>query len=168
MNNHNSEESLNNLGISSFSSIAIATFLKKLQETVHFVLYEVCESSCEDIDILNVDGSSSESTEAGRWGFMVTWDRPILFKAELVARYHDLDIAWSLEMRNFVCYSDSVTASLQCACCSGSGASRCHRHAAVVNAIWEFLHRQWTVRVLHALREGNFVKDGLAKMGASW
>ncbi|MCI15795.1 ribonuclease H protein, partial [Trifolium medium] len=103
--------------------------------------------------ILNVDGSSIGNlgvsgfgglirNSDGEWvhGFAGNIGFSNILHAELLAVYHDLVLAWELNIKDLWCYSDSKT---------------------VIKLLSD--HR---VRLVHTLRERNTCADFLAKIGA--
>ena len=125
--------------------------------------------------ILNVDGSSPENPGVSGLGGLLrnnngAWIRSFsgnigfsnILHAELMAMYHGLRLAWELEVTNLVCYSYSkTTINLIFATVNDW-----HHYAPIIRNIQELLARDWQVRVLHTLREGNACAEYLAKLGA--
>ncbi|KAK2358414.1 hypothetical protein QL285_095601 [Trifolium repens] len=99
-----------------------------------------------NITILNVDGSS-----IGNPGV-----------SELMALYHGLRLAWELNIKELICYSDSGTAINLIT----EPVDEWHHYAAILLNIKDILARDWRVKITHTLREGNACTDFLAKFGA--
>lgn len=129
----------------------------------------------EDVVVLNVDGSSLTNLGlSGFGGVLRTGDRVWIsgfldflgeddnLKAELVAIYRGAKLAWDMECRRVVVYSDS-TAAIELVV---QPCNPCHQYAAIVHLIQDLLQKQWTVELTHTLREGNQIADWLAKAGA--
>lgn len=128
----------------------------------------------EEGAILNVDGSFLDcrgragfgglvQTEDGVWqigfcGFLGAVD---VLKVELVAILQGLSIAWALGARKLITYSDS----LMVVSLVSQEVNPLHKYALVISNIREMIHRPWTIRLFHTLREGNFAADALAKRG---
>jgi ribonuclease HI len=85
-----------------------------------------------------------------------------ILHAELLAVYHGLTLAWELDIKDLWCYSDSkIVIKLL-----SDHVNDWHCYAAIIYNIKDLLARDWRVRVMHTLREGNACADYLAKIGA--
>ncbi|GAU17063.1 hypothetical protein TSUD_105620 [Trifolium subterraneum] len=125
--------------------------------------------------ILNVDGSSIGNPEIYGFGGLIrnshgAWIRGFagnigfsnILHAELLAVYHGLVLAWDMDIKDLICYSDSKTAIKLI----GDPINEWHHFAAILQNIKDILARDWRVTVAHTLREGNACADYLAKFGA--
>jgi ribonuclease HI len=125
--------------------------------------------------ILNVDGSSIGNpgvsgfgglirNSDGAWvhGFSGNIGFSNILHAELLAVYHGLVLAWGLEIKELWCYTDSKTAIKLIT----DSVNDWHHYAAIIHNIKDLLARDWRVKVVHTLREGNACADYLAKLGA--
>ncbi|GAU31243.1 hypothetical protein TSUD_149290 [Trifolium subterraneum] len=125
--------------------------------------------------ILNVDGSSIGNpgisgfgglirNSDGAWvhGFVGNIGHSNILHAELLAIYHGLVLAWELDIKDLCCYSDSKTAIKLLS----DHVNEWHQYAAIIYNIKNFLSRNWRVRLVHTLREGNNCTYFLAKFGA--
>jgi ribonuclease HI len=125
--------------------------------------------------ILNVDGSSIGNPGVSGFGGLIrhadgTWIRGFygnigvsnIMHAELLALYHGLQLAWELNIRELLCYSDSGTAIKLIT----EPVDEWHHYAAILHNIKDILARNWRVKIIHTLREGNACADFLAKFGA--
>lgn len=83
-------------------------------------------------------------------------------RAELVALFHGLVVAWNSGGREVIVYSDSVMALYLV----DQEMPLYHLHGSVVQSIRDLLPRSWRVQLRHTKREGNFCADVLAKKGA--
>ena len=96
----------------------------------------------------------------GRWisGFMIHIGACNAIGAELWAVLQGLQLAWSQHFLQVIVEVDSavVVGRLnQSSICEGI-------HANLVFACLDYLKREWSIKVIHTLREGNFVADKLA------
>jgi ribonuclease HI len=82
--------------------------------------------------------------------------------AELLALYHGLRLAWELNIKDLLCYSNYGTAITLLT----EPVDEWHHYAAILLNIKDILARDWRVKVTHTLREGNACADFLAKLGA--
>ncbi|KAK7290734.1 hypothetical protein RIF29_05365 [Crotalaria pallida] len=73
-------------------------------------------------------------------------------------------LAWDLEVKFLICESDSSEAVRLI---NLSSVPSFHAYGTVLGDISCILKRNWTVQVLHVLREANSVADGMAKWGSS-
>ncbi|PNX89622.1 ribonuclease H [Trifolium pratense] len=85
-----------------------------------------------------------------------------ILHAELMAIYKGLHLAWELNIMDFCCYSDSLTALKLII----KSIDECHHYAAIINNIKDILNRNWQVAILYTYREGNACAKFLAKHGA--
>jgi ribonuclease HI len=76
--------------------------------------------------------------------------------------YHGLVLAWGLCIKELLCYSDSKTVIKLIY----DLVNAWHHYAAIILNIKDLLARDWRVKVVHTLREGNVCADFLAKPGA--
>lgn len=88
--------------------------------------------------------------------------KDILF-TELIAMYKGLLLAWDQDYSQVACYSDSLLA-IQLV---QSPLNQLHAYATVIQHIKDCIRQNWTVRILHTLREGNSAADFMAKLGAN-
>ncbi|XP_057444905.1 uncharacterized protein LOC130737157 [Lotus japonicus] len=129
----------------------------------------------EDEVAVNCDGSRGAARNSsgyggclrdasGRWlgGFMGFGKDASVLAMELLAIFRGLRLAWDRGFRRVVCYSDSLLAVSLIL----RPPSMFHEHAGLISSICGLLRREWSVRVLHTLREGNACADCLAKAGA--
>jgi ribonuclease HI len=79
-----------------------------------------------------------------------------------MALYHGLRLAWELNIKELICYSDSGTAINLIT----EPVDEWHHYAAILLNIKDILARDWRVKITHTLREGNACTDFLAKFGA--
>jgi ribonuclease HI len=125
--------------------------------------------------ILNVDGSSIGNPEVssfgglirnsdGAWihGFVDNIGYSKILHTELLVVYHGLILAWGLDVKEMWCYSDSKTVIKL----PNDPVNDWHHYAAIIHNIKELLLRDWRVKVVHTLREGNACANFLAKFGA--
>ncbi|KAF7806654.1 ribonuclease H [Senna tora] len=123
---------------------------------------------------INVDGSSRgnpgksgigglirDSNGAMIAGFSVSIGFSDILYAELFAIKYGLELAWKKGCKKVICESDSRDA-LQ----SVEWATDVHIYRSMIKKIRELLGREWEVRLVHTLREGNQCADYLAKMGS--
>ncbi|MCH85317.1 ribonuclease H protein, partial [Trifolium medium] len=85
-----------------------------------------------------------------------------ILHAELLTMYHGLNLAWELDIKDMICYSDSKTAINLIE----KPINEWHHFAAILHNIKDLLAMDWRVTVVHTLREGNACADYLAKLGA--
>jgi ribonuclease HI len=125
--------------------------------------------------ILNVDGSSLGNPGVSDFGGLIrnsvgAWVHSFvgnigfsnILHAELLEVYHGLVLAWGLEIKELLCYSDSKTVFKLL-----SGPINVWNHyAATIHNIKDLLARDWTDRGVHTYRGGNACAYYLAKVGA--
>jgi ribonuclease HI len=125
--------------------------------------------------ILNVDGSSIGNPGISRFGGLIrnsfgAWVQGFvgnigfsnILHAELLAVYYGLTMAWELDIKELWCYSDSKTVIKLLS----DSVNPWHHYAAIIHNIKDLLAKDWNVKVVHTLREGNACADYLAKLGA--
>lgn len=135
-----------------------------------------CHPSREDCIVLNVDGSCIGNPGAAGmggvirntngdwlWGFTSYLGHQDNLFAELMAMNKGLLLAWDQGYRQVVCYSDSLLAIHLVQ----GPFNQLHAYATVIQNIKDCIHRNWSVQILHTLREGNSATDFMAKMGAN-
>ncbi|MCI45116.1 ribonuclease H protein, partial [Trifolium medium] len=75
---------------------------------------------------------------------------------------HGLVLAWGLDIKELLCYSDSKTVIKL----NFDHVNARHHYAAIIHNIKDLLTRNWRVKVVHTLREGNACADYFVKLGA--
>ncbi|KAF7820665.1 ribonuclease H [Senna tora] len=123
---------------------------------------------------INVDGSSRgnpgksgvgglirDSNGTMMAGFSVSIGFSDILYAELFAIKYGLELAWKKGCKKVIRESDSRDA-LQ----SVEWATDVHLYRSLIKKIRELLGREWEVKLVHTLREGNQWADYLAKMGS--
>lgn len=86
-----------------------------------------------------------------------------VIKAELLAVYYGLHLAWKLGVQSVILETDSQQAVD--IICNGAWANE--ELNGVVDACKELIHREWKVIVVHIYREANAVADWIARWGLS-
>lgn len=84
--------------------------------------------------------------------------------AEHMGILRGLLLAWEMGIRTLVYYSESVLTTLNLI---SNPSNHFHLHAVLIQSIKDVLRRDWTVTLLHSLREGNCTADCLAKLGGA-
>lgn len=97
--------------------------------------------------------------EDGRWivGFAKKVGRCDVLKAEFWGIYEGLKLAWSLNLRRVIVESDSLNAVNWIL-----KKRRDFEEGGVRGAILALIEKDWDIRVVHSLREGNRCADRLA------
>jgi ribonuclease HI len=85
-----------------------------------------------------------------------------ILRAELLAVYHGLVLAWELQIRKLCCYSDSKTAINLIT----ESVNKWYHYAAIFYNIKDILARDWRITISHTLRDGYACADYLAKFEA--
>jgi hypothetical protein len=84
-----------------------------------------------------------------------------ILHAELIAIYHGLVLAWGMGIKELPCYSDSTTFIKLIY----DPANVWHHYTVIILNIKDLLARDWRVKVVHTLWEGNVCAYFLAKFG---
>ncbi|KAJ1416257.1 Ribonuclease H domain [Sesbania bispinosa] len=126
----------------------------------------------DDQIAINTDGSVNPHgtgfggllrNAGGAWikGFYGHLNNSDILCAELHAIWKGLELCWRLNFRNVLCLTDSLLAVELVQ----KGVDHYHLYATIIYEVRALLNRDWTVEVVHTLREGNQAADLLAKKG---
>lgn len=115
------------------------------------------------VDSSGYGGCLHDSTGAYNFGFIVFGRSASVLHLELMVIYRGLLQTWNMGYWQLVCFSDSQLAiSLV-----HHPPLMFHELVGLVGCIRDLIQRDWEVRLLHTLREGNACADRLAKADAS-
>ncbi|KAJ1385496.1 Ribonuclease H domain [Sesbania bispinosa] len=125
---------------------------------------------------LNVDGSSLGNPclagfgglvrdHKGEWilGFMGGVGMSDILQVELLAILHGLRLVWNCGYRRVRCFTDSMLALKLIK----NTTSLLHQYAPIIVDIKHWMAQDWSLSIVHILREGNQCANHLAKLGSS-
>ncbi|KAK2421190.1 hypothetical protein QL285_031846 [Trifolium repens] len=126
------------------------------------MILHVDRSSIGNLGVSGFEGLIRNSNSVWVHGFAGNIGFSNILHAKLMVVYHGLVLAWGLGIKELLCYSNSKTVIKLIY----DPVNVWHYYAAIILNIKDLLARDWRIKVVHTLREGNVCPDFLAKLGA--